>query len=124
MLSVESKLISGDNTDIKKFKIIKVLGNSFKRYAKLGEIVKSTIKKRTQKKKIIKKKIYYCLIIALRKNTRRKNGHFICMGRNRALTLNDNSTCKFLGTRVYGPICKEVRKKQYKKIISYSKGTI
>jgi large subunit ribosomal protein L14 len=122
MLSSESKLICGDNTDIKKFKCIKVLGNAFKKYATLGEIIKVTIYKRKYNKKIIKKKIFLCVIIALKRNIKRLNGHYIKFDSNRALTLSDNY--KFLGTRVYGPICKEIKKSIFKRIISYSKGMV
>jgi ribosomal protein L14 len=71
--------------------------------------------------------LYLGLIINTKWKTRRVNGHFIKFDYNRALTLSDQS--KFLGTRVYGPICKEIRnskkkKKNYKKIISYSGATI
>jgi len=122
MLSSGSRLVSADNTGIKRFKIIKILGSSFKKYAFLGDIVKVIIVKRKYNKKIIKKKIYFCIIITLKHFTYRKNGHYINFGRNKALTLSES--LKFLGTRVYGPISKEAKKKNMKRIISYSRGSV
>ena len=127
MILVGSKLISGDNTDIKKVRCIKILGSSKKKVATLGEIIRISIYKRKFKKEIIKKKNYLNLIINLKCKTRRKNGIFLKFDRNRSLNLSEQ--LKFLGTRVYGPICKELRdtnrlQLQYKKIISYSKLTL
>lgn len=127
MISIGTKLVCADNTDIKKFKCIKIFGNSFKKYAGLGETVRVAIAKRKHKKNIIKKKLYFGLIITVKFKTKRLNGLFIKFDENRALTLNEQN--KFLGTRVYGPICKEVRnlkkkKQEFKKIISYSGVTL
>lgn len=127
MILFGTKLACGDNTDIKKVRCIKILGHSIKKKATLGDIIRATIVKRRYVKEVIKKSIYYNLIVNVKNKCRRKNGIYLRVDRNRSLTLSEQF--KFLGTRVYGPICKEIRntkqkKLQYKKIISYSKGTI
>jgi large subunit ribosomal protein L14 len=97
-----------------------------KKIAVLGDQILVAIKKLDIKKKINKKDIYINLIICQKKLKKRKNGTFIKFDQNKSLLLS--KTLKFLGTRVYGPIIKEIRTKdtfsQYKKIISYSKITL
>lgn len=127
MICVGSILKSADNSGAKKIKCIKVLSNSPKGYAKLGQIVIVVVQKLKQKKKLEKKKMYFGLIISLKKKTRRNDGSFLKNDANRVLLLTD--TFKFIGTRVYGPICKEIRvtpekRVRYKRIISYSELTV
>lgn len=127
MIFKNSKLISADNTDIRLAKVIKVLGSSKKTRANIGELVRTTVAKRWQRKDIIKKKIYYSLIITIKKKTRRLNGCFIRFDQNRSLTFSEQF--KFLGTRIYGPICKEIRSNKkrrvaYRRVISFSKLTL
>jgi large subunit ribosomal protein L14 len=124
---IGTNLISGDNTDIKKVKCIKIFQNSNKKFSFLGDIVRVVIVKRHYQKTIIKKKLYLGLIINIKNITRRFNDIFITFDKNRTLTLSEDY--KFLGTRVYGPICKEVRnskkkKMLFKKIISYAAATV
>jgi large subunit ribosomal protein L14 len=124
---VGTKLKSADNTDIKKVKCIKIFPNSNKKFSFLGDIVRILIVRRRFKKTIIKKKLYLGLIITIKKTSFRLNGIFLKFDQNRSLTLSED--LKFLGTRVYGPIAKEVRnskkkKTLFKKIISYSKATV
>jgi large subunit ribosomal protein L14 len=124
---VGTKLKSADNTDIKKVKCIKIFPNSNKKFSFLGDIVRIVIVRRRFKKAVIKKKLYLGLIITIKKTTYRLNGVFLKFDQNRSLTLSED--LKFLGTRVYGPIAKEIRnskkkKTLFKKIISYSKATV
>lgn len=124
---IGTKLKSGDNTDIKKVKCIKIFPNSNKKFSFLGDIVRVVIIRREFQKTIIKKKSYLGLIINIKNQTRRLNGIFLKFDDNRFLTLSED--LKFLGTRVYGPIPKEIRnskksKNTFRKIISYSKATV
>jgi large subunit ribosomal protein L14 len=124
---IGTKLKSADNTDIKKVKCIKIFPNSNKKFSFLGDIVRIVIVRRRFKKTVIKKKLYLGLIISIKKTTFRLNGIFLKFDQNRSLTLSED--LKFLGSRVYGPIAKEVRnskkkKTLFKKIISYSKATV
>ena len=127
MISVESKLKSADNSGAKILKCIKILGNFKKRVAKSGEIILVSVKKLDRKKKIKKKNVYLGLIISTKWKTRRLDGTFFSSKNNRVLLLSE--THKFLGTRVYGFISKEIRStknnlEKFKKIISYSRATL
>jgi len=126
MITKGSYLIVSDNSGAKKVQCIHVLGNSWRRYARTGDTILVTAKKVKHTKKIIKKKIYRALLISTAKGFRRPKGQTIRFHKNRVLMLSDQD--KFLGTRIYGPICREIRggKKeiQYKQIISYSRATI
>lgn len=92
----------------------------------MGRILLVSARKVRPKKKIVKKKIYRALLISTKKEQRRKRVTFIKFKDNRVLMLSDQN--KFLGTRVYGPICKEMRggnnELNYKTIISYSRATV
>jgi large subunit ribosomal protein L14 len=122
MITKGSYLIVSDNSGAKKVQCIHVLGNFRRRYARIGNTVLVTAKKVKHAKKIIKKKIYKALIISTAQRFRRPKGQTVKCCKNRILMLSDQN--KFLGTRVYGPICREIRggKKEalYKKIISYT----
>jgi large subunit ribosomal protein L14 len=127
MICTGTVLKCADNSGIKKVRCLKVFGNSKKKFETLGNLIQIVIQKKKNVKKNIKKKIFFGLIISIKKKTKRLNGNFISCDNNRVLTISDQY--KFLGTRVYGPISKEIRnsnKKQamFKKIISYSGATI
>jgi large subunit ribosomal protein L14 len=127
MIIFNTKLSCADNTDVRKVRCIKILKNSKIKIALISDIIRIAIYRRKYKKEIIKKKIYFNIIINITQKYRRLNGIFIKFGRNRSLNLSEQ--LKFLGSRVYGPVCKEIRntaakKIQFKKIISYSCSTL
>jgi large subunit ribosomal protein L14 len=126
MISKGTNLVVADNSGGKKVQCIHVLGSSKQRYATLGKTVLISAKKVTPQKKITKKKLYRALVIATKKEERRNRVTFIRFRENRVLLLSEQD--KFLGTRIYGPICKEIRggvnETKYKPIISYSRGTV
>jgi large subunit ribosomal protein L14 len=126
MISKGSYLNVSDNSGARQVQCIHVLRNSRRRYARTGDIVLVTAKKLKPRKKIVKKKIYRALIISTTKGFRRPKGRTIKFHANRVLMLSDQK--KFLGTRVYGPICREIpggkNEIQYKQIISYSHSTV
>lgn len=131
MLSIESLIKVSDNSGAKNAKCIKVFGSGLKRYAYVGSLILVTVKKRINQKKIKKKTIYYGIIIVTKYLTQRKDGINIRFNENRILLFS--KTYKFLGTRIYGPIMKELKfqifnnkkeKQKYMKIISYCKALI
>jgi large subunit ribosomal protein L14 len=127
MITTESILKSADNSGAKILKCIKILGNFKKRTASTGEVILVCVKKLDRKKKIKKKNVYLALLISTKRKIRRLDGTFFSSKNNRVLLLSE--TYKFLGTRVYGFISKEIRSKtrdieRYKKIISYAKATL
>ena len=127
MIFTGTKLVCSDNSGAKVVQCIKVLNTAPKNYARLGNIILVVVQKLKNKKKVSKKKMYFGLLISVKSKTRRFDGSFLKNDTNRILLLTD--IYKFLGTRIYGPICKEIRatteqKVRYKKIISYSEVTI
>ena len=125
MVQFKTILRSADNSGAQILKCIKVYGGFRRRAAKLGDTVLVSVKKLKHKKKAEKKKMYSAVITAKRQQERRFDGSFIRFDRNKAAIYLQN---KFLGTRLYGPICKEIREKNYKNrytaLISVSKGTV
>lgn len=125
MIQKKTQLKIYDNSGAKVAECIHIIKKK-KKIAVLGDQILVAIKKLDIHKKINKKDIYINLIIGQKKLKKRKNGTFIKFDQNKSLLLS--KTLKFLGTRVYGPIIKEIRTKdtfsQYKKIISYSKITL
>lgn len=126
MITKGTSLIVSDNSGGKRVQCIDIWGSSKQKYAPLGKKVLVTAKKIRSGKKVAKKKRYSALLIASTKNKKRKKGYYLKFDDNRVVLLTLQN--KFLGTRVDGPICKEIRggKKEtlYKQIISYSKKTV
>jgi large subunit ribosomal protein L14 len=126
MITKGSYLTVSDNSGAKKVQCIHVLNNSKHRYARTGDMVLVTVKKLKHAKKIRKKKIYKAIILSTAKELHRPKGQTLRFRQNRVLLLNEQD--RFMGTRIYGPICREIRggKKevQFKQIISYSRATL
>jgi large subunit ribosomal protein L14 len=126
MITKGTNLIVSDNSGGKRVQCINVMGSSKQRYAHMGKTLLVTAKKIRSGKKVIKKKLYSAILIGTAKNKKRRKGYQIKFDENRVLLLSEQN--KFLGTRIYGPICKELRggKKEvlYKQIISYAKTAV
>jgi large subunit ribosomal protein L14 len=130
MLFIESKIKVADNSGAKNIKIIKALGSSEKKKIRLNDIVIVIVRNLILNKKVQKKKIYYGLILSTKYKNFRKDGSFIRFDRNRIILFSTGH--KFLGTRLYGPICKEVKKylvlksqkERFQKIISHAKAIL
>jgi ribosomal protein L14 len=120
MLQKETKILTLDNSGVHSLKCIHV--NSNKKYGFVGDLLSVVIKKFKIKKKLFKKQIYFGLIICSKINTYRLDGMFIKSDFNRILVLNKESN-SFLGTRLYGPIYKEIRQDVYgkKRLLKYEK---
>jgi len=126
VLFVGSHLKNADNSGAKLMKMLRVIGNSFKESARLGEMIRVSVSKVEANKKVVRKKLYSALILTLKSKTRRKDGSWISYSDNCAALISEQD--KFLGTRVLVPVCKEVRggknETQFKKIISSSGRTL
>jgi large subunit ribosomal protein L14 len=131
MLQKESKLRPSDNSGVRWVKCLRVIGKS-KTFGYVGELLAVVIQKFKLKKKLIKKKIYYGLIISMKTPIYRKDGIILKSSFNRIVLLSSDSL-QFLGTRIYGPIYKEIvnitdkkkkKTQKFAKIISYAKGII
>ncbi|WP_185873664.1 50S ribosomal protein L14 [Blattabacterium cuenoti] len=120
MLQQESKCRVSDNTGAKIALIIRVLGGSKKKYASLGDSIIVTIKEAISGGNIIKKgQIAKAIIIRTKKRIRRIDGTYISFDDNACVLLNTSG--EMMGTRVFGPVAKELRDKEYMKIISLAK---
>lgn len=128
---MESKLKVVDNSGAKTAKCIRICVSGIKKVGSVGDLILVTITKRKHQKKIKKKIIYYGLIIAVSSYIMRYDGVFIKFTQNRVLIFSKNY--KFLGTRIYGPIMKEIKiqiykdiikKQKFSKLISYSNSII
>lgn len=106
MLQKESKLRPCDNAGVRWVKCVRVIGKS-KSFGYVGELLAVVIQKFKLKKKLVKKKIYYGLVISMKTPLYRKDGIIIRSDLNRMVLLSSENL-QFLGTRIYGPIYKEI----------------
>jgi large subunit ribosomal protein L14 len=116
MIQTNTKLKVSDNSGAKIVECIKVFSKSKTNYAKVGDIIVVSIKKAISKKKIKKGQVIYALIIRTKKNINRKDGTIIKFNDNAVILVN-NSLIP-IGTRIFGPIIHELRKKKLMKIVS------
>ncbi|WGH24841.1 MAG: 50S ribosomal protein L14 [Candidatus Shikimatogenerans bostrichidophilus] len=117
MLQQESILKVTDNTGAKIVLIIRILGNN-KKYATIGDNIIVTVKKIFNKSIIKKGEKYQAIIVRVKKKIKRLDGSYISFDDNACILLNENKEIK--GTRIFGPVAKELRYKGYMKIISLS----
>ncbi|MDH3004215.1 MAG: 50S ribosomal protein L14 [Candidatus Shikimatogenerans sp. JK-2022] len=117
MLQQESKLNVADNTGAKLVLIIRILGSN-KKYASIGDNIIVTVKKVYLKSTIKKGEKYRAVIVRVKNKINRLDGTYISFDDNACILLNENKEIK--GTRIFGPVSKELRYKGYMKIISLS----
>jgi len=116
MIIAETKLTVADNTGAKIAQCIKVLGGSKRRYAGIGDIIVVAIKKASPKGIVKKKSVEKAVIVRQRKVLRRKNGSSIRFDENAVVIVNKEGQPK--GTRIFGPVARELRDRGYQKIVS------
>ena len=116
MVQQESILKIADNTGARKALVIRVLGGSRRRYARLGDIVVVTIKDALPTGQVKKGEVVKAVIVRTVKETRRRDGSYIRFDENAAVLINDAK--EPLGTRVFGPVARELRDKKFMKIVS------
>ena len=117
MVQEESKLKLADNTGAKKLKVIRVLGGYKKRYARIGDIVTASVKEAQPHSGVKKGEVVHAVIVRSKINTRRSDGSYIKFDENAAVII-DKETREPKGTRIFGPVARELRGMGYKKIIS------
>ncbi len=113
---MQTSLDIADNSGAKKVMCIKVLGGSHRRYAGIGDIIKVSIKDAIPRGKVKKGEVYNALVVRTRKGVRRPDGSMIRFDGNAAVILNAN--LQPLGTRIFGPVTRELRGEKFMKIIS------
>ena len=116
MIQQETKLKVADNTGAKSVLCIKVLGGTRRRYARLGDLIVVTVKKAIPGGVVKKGEVSTAVVVRTRKEMRRKDGSYIRFDENAAVLLDANNEPK--GTRVFGPVARELREKKYMKILS------
>ncbi len=113
---MQTNLDVADNSGAKKVMCIKVLGGSHRRYAAIGDIIKVSIKDAIPRGKVKKGEVYSALVVRTKKGVRRQDGSLIRFDDNAAVILNAN--LQPLGTRIFGPVTRELRNEKFMKIIS------
>ena len=116
MIQMQTVLSAADNSGARKMQCIKVLGGSKRRYAAIGDIIKVSIKDAIPRGKVKKGEIYNAVVVRTRKGVRRKDGSLIRFDGNAAVLLN--ARLEPIGTRIFGPVTRELRTSQFMKIIS------
>jgi len=117
MIQTESMLDVADNSGAKRVQCIKVLGGSHRRYARIGDIIKVTVKEAIPRGKVKKGQVLKAVVVRTRKGVRRPDGSLIRFDTNSAVLLNNN-TEQPVGTRIFGPVTRELRNEKFMKIIS------
>ena len=116
MIQMRSILDVADNSGARKIAIINPIGGSTGRYARLGDIVTASVKEATPEGTVKKGQVVKAVIVRTRKEVRRKDGTYIRFDQNAAVLIKDDGTP--IGTRVFGPVARELREKNYMKIVS------
>jgi large subunit ribosomal protein L14 len=116
MIQVQSTLKSADNTGAKEMMCIKVLGGSWRKYANIGDVVVASVKSATPGGVVKKGEVVKCVIVRSKKGVRRPDGSYIKFDENAAVIIKDDKNPR--GTRIFGPVARELRDKEYMKILS------
>ncbi|HUH42682.1 MAG: 50S ribosomal protein L14 [Sulfurimonas sp.] len=116
MIQAFTRLVVADNTGAKEIMCIKVLGGSKRRYATVGDVIIASVKKATPTAKVKKGKVVKAVIVRTAKEVHRENGSLIRFDDNAAVILDDKR--EPVGTRIFGPIAREVRYSGFMKIVS------
>ena len=116
MIQTETMLEVADNSGARRVQCIKVLGGSHRRYATVGDIIKVAVKEAIPRGKVKKGDVMNAVVVRTRKGIRRPDGSLIRIDDNAAVILNNQKAP--IGTRIFGPVTRELRTEQFMKIIS------
>ena len=116
MIQFRTVLDVADNSGAKKVQCIKVLGGSRRRYARIGDIIVVTVRETDPRSAVKKGEVKRAVVVRTRKEIRRPNGTYIKFDVNSAVLINDNR--EPLGTRIFGPVARELRAKKFMRILS------
>lgn len=116
MIQMQTILESADNSGARRMMCIKVLGGSHRRYASVGDIIKVSVKEAIPRGKVKKGDVYNAVVVRTAKGVRRPDGSVIRFDGNAAVLLNNN--LQPIGTRIFGPVTRELRTERFMKIIS------
>jgi large subunit ribosomal protein L14 len=116
MIQQESRLRVADNTGAKEVLVIKVLGGTRRRYASIGDVFIATVKDAIPGGSVKKGEVVRCVVVRTRKERRRKDGSYIRFDENAAVIINEKLEPR--GTRIFGPVGRELRDKKFMRIVS------
>jgi large subunit ribosomal protein L14 len=116
MIQEETNLVVADNSGAKKVRCIKVLGGSGRQYASVGDLIVVSVKSAIPNGTVKKGEVSRAVIVRTKKEVRRTDGSYIRFDENAAVLLNPQNEPK--GTRIFGPVARELRDKQFMKIVS------
>ncbi|NIA11735.1 MAG: 50S ribosomal protein L14 [Nitrospiraceae bacterium] len=116
MIQMQTVLNVADNSGAKKIGCIKVLGGSKKRYARIGDIIVASVKEAIPNSKVKKGSVVKAVVVRTAKEVRREDGSYIKFDDNSAVLINPQK--EPIGTRIFGPVARELRAKRFMKIVS------
>ncbi len=116
MIQVETVLKSADNTGAKQLLCIKVLGGSWRRFANIGDVIVCSVREATPGGVVKKGEVVKAVVVRTRKGVRRPDGSYIKFDENAAVLIKEDKNPR--GTRIFGPIARELRDRDYMKILS------
>ncbi|HEY3520874.1 MAG TPA: 50S ribosomal protein L14 [Rhodanobacteraceae bacterium] len=116
MIQMQSTLAAADNSGAKELMCIKVLGGSKRRYASIGDVIKVSIRDAIPRGKVKKGEVYNAVVVRTAKGVRRADGSLIRFDGNAAVLLNNK--LEPFGTRIFGPVTRELRSERFMKIVS------
>ncbi|MEE8320920.1 MAG: 50S ribosomal protein L14 [Gammaproteobacteria bacterium] len=116
MIQMQTMLDAADNSGARRLMCIKVLGGSKRRYARVGDVIKVSVKEAIPRGKVKKGEMYNAVVVRTKKGVRRQDGSRIRFDSNAAVLLNNQ--LQPIGTRIFGPVTRELRGERFMKIIS------
>ena len=122
MIQMQTMLTVADNSGAKKVRCIKVIGGSKRRYAGLGDVIICAVQEAQPNGNIKKGDVVRCVVVRTKKEVRRADGSYIKFDQNACVVINADGAPK--GTRIFGPVARELRDKKYMKIVSLAPETL
>ena len=118
MIQMQTVLKAADNSGARRLMCVKVLGGSKRRYAGIGDVIKVSVKEAIPKGRVKKGELYNAVVVRTRKGVRRADGSLVRFDSNAAVLLNNQ--LQPVGTRIFGPVTRELRGENFMKIISWA----
>ena len=122
MIQMQSMLAVADNSGARKVQCIKVLGGSKRRYAGLGDIIICSVKEAIPNGQVKKGEVVRCVIVRVKKEVRREDGSYIRFDQNACVLVDANGAPR--GTRIFGPVARELSERKFTKIVSLAPETL
>ncbi len=122
MIQMQTMLKVADNSGARKVQCIKVIGGSKRRYAGIGDVIICSVKEAMPNGNVKKGDVVRCVVVRTKKEVRRSDGSYIKFDENAAVLINQDGSPR--GTRIFGPVARELREKRYMKIVSLAPETL